>query len=64
MDIYRSVYPIGQMEPMCQAVRSGSRSKGKFLQGNIVESLQIFKADGEMILIRIKQKLRVIKSGL
>ena len=32
---------------MCQAVRSGSRSKGKCLQGKIAELLQIFKADGE-----------------
>ena len=35
------------MESMCQVVRSRSSSKGRCLQGKIVESLQIFKADGE-----------------
>ena len=49
---------------MCQAVRSRSRSKGKFLQGKIAESLQIFKADGEMVFIGIKEQLRVLKSEL
>ena len=58
------LYPIGKMESMCQAVISGSSSKGKCLQGKIVELLQIFKADGEMVFIGIKEQLTVLKSGL
>ena len=58
------LYPIGKMESMCQAVRSGSRSKGKCLQSKIAESLQIFKDDDEMVFMGIKEQLRVLKSGL
>ena len=58
------LYPIGQMESVCQAIRSGSRSKGKCLQSKIAESLQIFKADGGMVFYRDKKKLRVLKSRL
>ena len=50
--------PIGKMESMCQAVRSGSSSKGKCLQGKITESLQIFKADGENGFSRDKREIK------
>ena len=52
------------MDLMCQAVKSGSRSKGKCLQGKVAKSLQIVKADGEMTLFGIKGQLRVLKSEL
>ena len=43
------------MESMCQADRSGSRSKFKYFQGNIAESLNIFEADWWSGLIEIKR---------
>ena len=46
------------MESICQAVRSGSSSKGKCLQGKIAELLQIFKDDGENGFNRGKRELK------
>ena len=46
------------MESMCQEIISGSSSKGKCLQGKIVELLQIFKADCENGLNRGKREIK------
>ena len=46
------------MESMCQAIISGSSSKGKCLLGKIDKLLEIFKADGENGFNRGKRAIK------